>query len=559
MPRTQKKRRGLRASFNLGNLSAESDPLLEQSYFDNGQYELLESKEQKLCFLIGRTGAGKSAAFLKLEHDHPGSVIKIDPEQLSLPYVLNVNVVKKLSELEVHMEPFFRALWEHIIIVEVLKHKFNIDSQQKQDNIVDWLKKIFTRDPSKMRAVEYLEEFGDKFWEPIDSRVKDITSKLDERVGGYDLSGRVGIGSVGVEARLADNSETSDILEERTQLRDRFQNVVNETQLPKLKEMIRILGNEILAKEKDFVYVLIDDLDKEWVDDELSNLLIRCLFEAVIDLQSVQNLRVIVALRTNILTQLEFHKQRHGRQEEKIRGLTIHLKWNEHQLIEMLDQRFIAASERGQIELGTTLERFLPHSNSNKRLGNPVDFMLSRTLTRPRDAIDFANEIVQTAVGKALPVKWDDLISAERAYSSNRLSALVDEWKDPFLGIEKVLRGFRNSSPHLTVTQMITCLDEITLECLTGSSDSSQWLLDMANRRWNGVADSKVNLWDCYETLVNLLYEISFIGITTRNDFASSIYSNTLSVRELDRDKVKGFVIHPAFRTVLNVDPIKAR
>src|SRR5438093_9652685 len=112
-----------RGTFDFGGAMAELDPLLATAFVDNGDYAAVASQVNPLCFLIGRTGVGKSAVLSQLERDHPERTIRITPENLLLPYITNLNVVKVLRELDVHLEPFLRALWKHVIVVEVLRHK----------------------------------------------------------------------------------------------------------------------------------------------------------------------------------------------------------------------------------------------------------------------------------------------------------------------------------------------------------------------------------------------------------------------------------------------------
>ena len=51
-----------KSNFTFGGVVAESDHLLSEAYWDNGDYDAIESKQDKRCFIIGRTGSGKSAA-----------------------------------------------------------------------------------------------------------------------------------------------------------------------------------------------------------------------------------------------------------------------------------------------------------------------------------------------------------------------------------------------------------------------------------------------------------------------------------------------------------------
>ena len=67
--------RNFKSNFTFGGAVAESDHLLSVSYFDNGDYEAIESRDDKRCFVIGRTGSGKSAAFRRLKENYPENLL----------------------------------------------------------------------------------------------------------------------------------------------------------------------------------------------------------------------------------------------------------------------------------------------------------------------------------------------------------------------------------------------------------------------------------------------------------------------------------------------------
>ena len=106
-----------------------------------------------------------------------------------------------------------------------------------------------------------------------------------------------GVGGLGIKGSGQFERATSQ--EAQREIAAKYQRIVNENQLPRLNEMIDLLDKRCLD-EQHFTYLIIDDLDKEWEDQELANLLIRCLFYAVVDMQHIRNLKVLVALRTNI-------------------------------------------------------------------------------------------------------------------------------------------------------------------------------------------------------------------------------------------------------------------
>src|SRR5712675_221903 len=112
---TQRTNRALPSDFSLGALDAEADPLLKAAFYFSGHYATAERRDDPRCFLVGRTGGGKTAALRHLESTHPEHTIRINPEDLSLPYITDLGVIKYLTSLDVHLDPFFIALWKHVL------------------------------------------------------------------------------------------------------------------------------------------------------------------------------------------------------------------------------------------------------------------------------------------------------------------------------------------------------------------------------------------------------------------------------------------------------------
>lgn len=167
---------------SLGGEQAEADPLLNRAFYESADYSSIASKEDPHCFLIGRTGSGKSAALSRLEAISPSHVIRIDPEDLSLPYITDLSVIQALSHLDVHLDPFFIALWKHVLLVEIIRHRYSVNTPDAKQNFLAALRDKILRDTSKKNALEYLDQFGEKFWCETDERVREITDKFEEEV-----------------------------------------------------------------------------------------------------------------------------------------------------------------------------------------------------------------------------------------------------------------------------------------------------------------------------------------------------------------------------------------
>lgn len=536
----------IESDFNLGGEQAEADPLLEDAFIESATYKSISSRGPK-CFMIGRTGSGKSAFIRHLGEEHPTHVIRVDPEDLSLPYILDLQVVQRLSGLGVHLDPFFIALWKHVLIVEIFKHRYRIDSPAAKQTFLTTLREKISRDRSKQVALDYVDEFGENFWCETDERVKEITQVFERSVtvdagAGLQLPGLANVGGGG-------EVTTTQSQEVRSERIVNYQRIVNDTQLPRLNKMIDVLDEDVLDSHHLFTFVVIDDLDRDWADEKLQNDLIRCLFRAVLDLQRVRNLKVIVALRTNIFEHLNFGS-RTGGQEEKFRSLALHVRWNKTDLLALCNARAKAAASRVHWSRVTRLADLLPEPSAAGT--DAFAFCLERTLMRPRDMIAFLNEALAVGYGKER-LSWDDLREAEGPYSRNRLLALRDEWKPTFPGIESVFQKFEGCPSVMTRDEFQVRLDEAAMLTADRGFAGVMWMTDLTEPLWSS---SGADDWASeYQPLTKLLYDIGFVGI--QRESGSRMHYSTSVVGYADNRTYLGptarFAVHRAFWQALDI------
>jgi hypothetical protein len=530
------------AGFTLGGEQAEADALLEHAFLETGASAVLPSRVDSRCFLVGRTGAGKSAALQHLEDRSAEHTIRINPEDLSLPYITGLDAIRYLDSLNINLDQFWVALWKHVLLVEIIRHRYGVTTPAAKQNFLQNLKEKIARDPGKQAALDYLEEFEGKFWCETDERIRDITDRFATTVRGEGkLSVPAGI------ANVSSNISREKSIEHQEDVRkvDRFQRIANDVQLAKLNKMIAVLEEEILD-DQHFTYVVIDDLDRDWVDERLSNDLIRCLFRTVLDLKRVRNLKVVVALRSNIFRELDFGKNGGG-QEEKFRSLILDVRWTRQNLTAMLDDRVRVAAEMHSFP-AQNLRDILPPQNKTR--GNPIDYILDRTLLRPRDAIAFVNEAIAEAAGKTR-VTWPDIFAAEHRYSSNRLLALRDEWKPTYPGIEQVVEKFQASSSRIAHPELERILDEIAILGTSPSFPGRRWMDPLTERIWNS---SSGDWWTDNQPLANFCFSIGLIGASTVHSAAPRFMSDDpLLIDTPDRFRsVRYFFVHRAYQSALS-------
>ena len=480
----------------------------------------------------------------RLEEVHGDHVVRISPEDLSLPYVTDLQVIKYLDSLDVKLDLFWIALWKHVLIVEIIRRRYKIDSPEAKQKFLGWLREAVRRDPGKEAALSYLDDFEGRFWVEADERVKQITKSFTEKIGA-EIGGRAGVGHGSLSARIEGSEQMAS--ETKTELADRFQRIVNETQLARLNKMVSILDEQILDPAH-FTYVVIDDLDRDWVDERISNDLIRCLFRAVLDLQRVTNLKAVVALRTNMFQELDFGRS--GGQEEKFRSLVLDLKWTPTELEEVLDERARVAAQKSALPLRGFGE-LLPHTN--KARGNPMRYLLARTLMRPRDAIAFANECLATASG-ATSISWDNILIAEQQYSAKRLLALRDEWKPTYPGIDQLFEKFRGAPAAMPIEDFVARIDECLLLAFEPGFTGIRWLSERAQPFWNSNEESS---WvDRYQPIVSLLYRIGLVGCSKIGSGAPVFHATDPSLAESRPRlaRVEKFFVHRTFQQALDIE-----
>ncbi len=434
----------------------------------------------------------------------------------------------------------------HVLIVEVIRHRYRVDSQDAKATVIQTLRDKLSRNPGKKLALAYLDDFEGKFWAETDERVREITSTLTQRIGGEATVG-AGVPSL-ADASMSTSAGAEKSESSRVELTQRYQRIINEIQLARLNKMMDVLDEDILNSPQDFTYIIIDDLDKDWVDAKLTNELIMALFKTVHDLKRVRNLKVLVALRSNIFKHLEFDAIGGG-QEEKFRSLVLPMNWTREQLTNVMDERIKIAGRRQLAEV-ETVSAILPHQNV--RRGSALDYLLDRTLLRPRDFIAFVRECLTQSEGKS-QISWDAIHRAEITYSENRLLALRDEWKSNYPGIDRVFETFRHADGRMTREDMQQRLDDCILLLAEDGFTGAGWLTPLGNAVLDGVKEQS---WaKRYGPILRMLYDIGFLGISIGTRRVPVFSTDDPNALRYDRqvEAVDGFVVARAYHSALEV------
>ena len=535
----------------VGAASAEDDTTFLQSCFiETEDYEVLKDQGDIRQIVLGRTGSGKSALFehLKQEKDR---VILIKPDSLALTYVSNSSVIRYFSDLGVNLDPFYKLLWRHVLIVEILKNHLEQQSNNEERRLWDFLVGMFQsespKDKHARQAVRYLEEWGETFWIETESRVKEITTKIESKL--KEQTG-IEIGAHMLKAGASSGAESDLSDEKKLEVVDRGQRVVSEAQVQDLSKLIDLLEHVLSDPQKHY-YILIDCLDENWVDEKLRYRLIIALIESVKEISRVSNVKVLVAIRRDLIERVFRRVRETGFQEEKYQSLYLPLRWSSNQIIEVVDKRIDALVARRYQKRRSVGHRDLLPKKIDKI---PIKQFITNRAQRPRDVISFFNKCIEVAEGKP-KLSVDALKRAEGEYSRQRLRALGDEWHADHQGLLDFADILKKRSPSFSLSQVE--YDEIANLCLRSCIEhpNEDGILREAAKIF---VDETTEVDDFKRILFIEFYRVGLIGLKLES-FESASWVDELGqgVSPSEIDDSTHVVVHPTYHRALGIKTVK--
>ena len=276
--------------------------------------------------------------------------------------------------------------------------------------------------------------------------------------------------------------------------------------ITKLKEVLTMLAEQVFNGPQKF-YLLIDKLDEGWVDDALRYRLIKALIEAVKDFnQLLPCVKIIVALRRDLLDRVINETRDGGFQEEKYHPLYLQLRWSSDQLLGMLDLRVNEVVKRQY-----TKEQVHWQDLIVQKVGtDPTrDYLIARTLYRPRDLIVFFNICMEMAEDKP-DISAATISRAELIYSERRLRSLYDEWQTEHPDLH-ACAGLLRRRPYEFALSAIDdeAINDLCLGLATkdGGPDSA------TKRLAKEVAEGKAKAEAFRAHVASLFYKVGLIGL----------------------------------------------
>jgi hypothetical protein len=520
----------------IGSPDAETDRLLDDAFIEKDAFAAIVDMNNQRSILIGRTGSGKSAIIKHIEKTQE-RVVRLQPEAMSLRFLSNSTLLDYFRSLDVNLNFFFKILWKHVFVIELLRLHFSYN-EKKKTNWYSGLKEKLGRPANvkRNRALEYFDKWSDEFWVDTETRIKEIERTVQQK---FETEVGADVKILKAKANASD-SEQSVI---RTEIKTKAEHIITESLAHDIHEIINILQEELFVDTKQKHFIVIDDLDKEWIPTSMRYELIGAMIEVIKEFQVLKGVKVVISLRDN-LYQLVFSGAKHkGGQREKFKPLYADLTWDAVELKELLNRRLYLVTDH-TLDIRNAFDRVYKNGTSG------FEYMLERTFFRPRDVISFINHAIENANNKAY-FSLDILKRAEVDYSIERLQAIEDEWGENYGDISrltKFLYGKYNGFKLRNIREDdfdTTYFEEKPEEAFKGE-------LASVVLKWQ---NSNVKFITFLKEVIYILYSAGILGIKKGPTFAVQFFydnQSLLTVNDITNDAK--FYVHKAFYSSLKIN-----
>jgi hypothetical protein len=480
----------------FGALSAERDfnEGLRAYFVESESYKRL--RDGKTAVALGNRGSGKTAIFKMIGNHHRGSgayVVELSPEDYSYELLAQTMLAEEKGSWAKHGA--YAAAWKFLLYVLAMKAvtKGGGLKTGEAKQIYDYLRDNH-RDPTispLALLVSYLK------------RLEGI------KIGKYEASAKA------------------------RELQSLYK-------LEQLEPLLDALNN-ICAQRR--VYLLVDELDRGWDASEDAVAFVAGLFQAAMAINArTPNIHILISLRRELYENIPALYE----DAQKVRDVMEIIEWDEPALLELVAKRIAhslpvtanqTASERWNAVFVETL---------GYRQNKSFNYMVDRTLYRPRELIQFCLTVRNSAISRKdrLPLDYSTISEAEHTYSEERTKDIAAEYRFQYPGLSSVFETFRGTNYTLERQELeLHCLQVITGEFKVAAEAS--WALQMEP-----------------DTMIEALWRVGFLraqavgGVKARRRSGSS-YLGSHQISSLSLSNINRFHIHPMFRSALGLRETK--
>ena len=480
----------------MGHPDALQDSRLLDYFVETPEYLDAIAPTGRRMIFIGRRGSGKSANFQAiretLRERHTTIAVEIAPDDYEL---------ERISQfLETHYpntnpKLLYRNAWNFILITEVVKAL-----AEKTDRLYS-----SPDDQDRTNLYRFYESNRPTLQLDFGSR---LTAALTREFEASSTSSQ-GPASQDTEKALMD-------------LRDyRI--------APRLRELAKREGISF--------YIVADDLDKQWRPSTQQSIeILLGLMDEAVQMQRYfeDQLKVVMFLREDIfdiLAQVD---------EDLPKRSFWRMEWTASNLKHLVAARLAMGANMEDEDDETIWSAIFSDAVHGM---NSSDYILSRTLPRPRDVLGFCQAAIDQAQMNGHPaVSARDILDGEIKFANSFGKSLAAEFRGLFPNLEEVLFEFAEVPSVMEWTEFVEYVNEAIEK---QRPTLTEW-----------VGDKELSPISVAETL----FQIGVIGLAP-STFGAAHFRNGRSFTETWRaaSPAPSVQIHPAFFTYLDVSQAKVR
>lgn len=534
----------IKKNTGIGESCAEDDERYLQSCFiEKHEIENVLSFENNSSIILGRTGTGKTAIINQIKNDSQYYTRALDPEALFFQYVSNSKTFDFFLAMGANLDVIFSLLWKHIILVESIKLYFESRSA---------LEKTFSQFNSKSRNLSrYLDKWEADFWSNSEVSMKEIVEKLES-----NLSARAGVEAS--QIKLGAKGALNYAIEEKLQVRQNIMTAVNTPIYSLLHKAIEDLNSLTSGKASSF-YIVIDELDENWIVDDFKYRLLRALLESIRKFRKVRRLKVIVAMRNDLYERTIAETSEAGFQAEKHKGLIEEISWTREELFKLVDTRISMMFEWKYTKKSVG---YYDIFSRQVRKIDSFDYINKRTLGKPRDIIEFVNEIFKVSSGSIITlganqISQKNIFEAEKNYSAERKQAVEEEWSTIHPQLSEYINIIYSlkenfSFENVTIDQR---LDEIALTLSTNNLVEIKDHVRIAADKYLEISVPKRKN-QLKQEIFAVLYKVGVLSVklTAKSGYQNSMQNKVILQSSAISLSTK-FAVNPMFWNTLGITP----
>lgn len=466
---------------------------LNDYFVESDAYRRVKDGEKSI--VIGNRGSGKSAIFKILAEREKAVgtlVIELSPEDYS--YEMFSTVMRQEAEGSWAKQGAYAAAWKYLIFVMIMKGLARKgDKKGAAANIFKYLR----------------EHFKGHQDTPIDILISYLKRFEGLKIGPYEA---------GIKARELQK-------------------------LYKLEEIINLVPDILELCKRRNILVLVDELDRGWDASEDAKAFVAGLFQAATRInENAPELRVIVSLRKELYDNIPALYE----DAQKHRDIIEMIQWDEPMLLDLAARRISYSIQELKDKSSEECWNSVFSETLDYRQTKSFNYMVDRTLYRPREIIQFCTEATLKArETDSWPINYDIISKAEISYSEERTKDIAAEYRFQYPGLLFIFEVFRGLQYNFE-------RDDLELLCLgiTGGEyrvgDAESWCRDQTP-----------------DFLIDVLWRIGFLraqavgGVKALRRSGSS-YLGPHQVANLNLDTISRFHVHPMFRAFLGMKESRA-